>query len=167
MARIQKIPDTWTLEIHVIVLKDSRQTEHEEIGCMNTTKQSSAYSNIKRGGRGAQKERNARNKSDKTKNEKKEMSRGRKDQTFQPSWPNGEYLWISSETRKELISRPKDDDEILLIRITRCKSIIRHARRPYDYDAILLIRIIRCKSIIRHAKIAKKTHTHQEVNKKD
>jgi len=55
MARIRKIPDTWTHEIHAIVLKDSRQAEHEEIGCMNTTKRSSVYSNIKRGGRGAQK----------------------------------------------------------------------------------------------------------------
>jgi len=62
MARIRKIPDTWTIEIHAIVLKDSRQAEHEEIGCMNTTRRSSVYSNIKRGGRGAQKERNARNK---------------------------------------------------------------------------------------------------------
>jgi len=57
MARIRKIPDTWTLEIHAIVLKDSRQAEHEEIGCMNTTRRSSVYSNTKRGGRrGQQKE---------------------------------------------------------------------------------------------------------------
>ena len=270
MARIRKIPDTWTLEIHAIVLKDSRQAEHKEIGCMNTTKQaqnirtsnvvgeelkrkkrskqndttrqSSAYSNIKRGGRGAQKketletkrhdktklsvlkhqtwwersskERNARNKttrqnklsvlkhqtgwerSSKERNARnkttrqnklsvlehqtwwersskeketleterhdkaKRMSRGKEDQTFEPSWPNGEYLWISSETRKELISRPKNDDAILVIRIIRCRSIIRHARRPYDYDAILLIRIIRCRSIRRHAKQRKEdTHT--------
>jgi len=54
MARIGKIPDTWTLKIHVIVLKDSRQAEHEEIGCINTTRRSSVDSNIKRGGRGAQ-----------------------------------------------------------------------------------------------------------------
>jgi len=81
-----------------------------------------------------------------------EVSRGKGDQTVEPSRPNGEYLWISSETRKELISRPKDYNAILLIRITRCKSIIRHARRPYDYDTILLIRIIRCKSIIPHAR---------------
>jgi len=86
------------------------------------------------------------------KKEKNEMSRGTEDQTFEPSWPNGEYLWISSETRKELISRRKDDYEILLIRIIRCRSIIRHARRPYDYDANLVIRIIRCRSIIRHAR---------------
>ena len=105
----------------------------------DTTRRCPVYSNTKRGGRGGQ-------------NEKKEMSRGKEDQTFEPSWPNGEYLWISSETRKELISRPKDDDDIALIRIIRCKSIIRHARRLYDFDAILLIRIIRCKSIIRHAR---------------
>jgi len=55
MARIRKIPDTWTLEIHAIVLKNSRQAEHEEIGGINTTRRSSVYSNIKRGGRGAQK----------------------------------------------------------------------------------------------------------------
>jgi len=103
------------------------------------TRRSSAYSNIKRGGRGGQ-------------NEKKEMSKGKKHQTFEPSWPNGKYLWISSETRKELISRPKDDDDTLLIRITRCRSTIRHARRPHDYDAIPLTRIIRCRSIIRHAR---------------
>jgi len=53
--------------------------------------------------------------------------------------------------------RPYDYDDILLIRIIRCTSIIRHARRPYDYDDILLIRIIRC--IMRHAKQGKKTHT--------
>jgi len=79
-ARKRKIPDTWTLEIHAIVLKDSRQAEHEEIGDTSTTRQrnarnkkdttrrSSEYSNIKRGGRGAQKARNARNqRHDKTK----------------------------------------------------------------------------------------------------
>ena len=57
MARIRKIPDTWTFEIHAIVLKDSRQTEHEEIGYTDTTGRSSVYSNIKCGGRGAQNEK--------------------------------------------------------------------------------------------------------------
>ena len=42
MARIRKIPDTWTLEIHAIVLKDSRQAEHEEIGYTSTTRQRNA-----------------------------------------------------------------------------------------------------------------------------
>jgi len=45
MARIRKIPDTWTLEIHAIVLKDSRQTEHEEIGYTSTTRQRNARNN--------------------------------------------------------------------------------------------------------------------------
>jgi len=68
MARIGKIPDTWTLEIHAIVLKDSGQAEHEEIGCMNTTRRSSVYSNIKRGGRGAPKKETLETKqNDKTK----------------------------------------------------------------------------------------------------
>ena len=205
----------------------------------DTTRRSSAYSNIKRGGRGAQKKETLETKRhDKTKvsilehqtwweksskkKKKKEMletkttrqdeaqrtrtsnvvgeelktkrrrcPEERKIKRFQPSWPNGEYIWISSETRKELISRPKDNDEILLIRIARCKSIIPHTRRPYDYDAILLIRIIRCKSIIRHTrrpydydailliriirykniirhtKIPKKTHTPRGEQKKD
>ena len=139
MARIGKIPDTWTLKIHVIVLKDSRQAEHEEIGCINTTRRSSVDSNIKRGGRGAQNgkkcskqqgttrrssvdskhptwwerssKRNARNNrirqdeaqrtrtsnvvGEELKNGSKEMSRGKEDQTFEPSRPKGEYLWIS------------------------------------------------------------------------
>ena len=58
MAWIRKIPDTWTLEIHAIVREDSRQAEHEEIGYTDTTRRSSVNSNIKRGGREAQNEKN-------------------------------------------------------------------------------------------------------------
>jgi len=86
MARIRKIPDTWTLEIHATVLKDSRQAEHEEIGytkhdkiklsilenqrwwersskrketleTKDTIRRCSVYSNINAGGRGAQNEK--------------------------------------------------------------------------------------------------------------
>jgi len=58
MAQKRKKPDTWTLEIHVIVLKDSRRAEHEEIGYTKTTRRSSVYSNINAGGRGAHNDKN-------------------------------------------------------------------------------------------------------------
>ena len=124
MARIRKIPDTWTLEIHAIVLKDSSRAEHEEIGCTKTTrhdkKKLSVLEHQTWWERSSKTKRNARNNKtrqeeaqctrtsnvvgEELKKRKKEISRGKEDQTFEPSWPNGEYLWISSETRKELIS---------------------------------------------------------------
>ena len=143
-----------------------------------TTRRSSEYSNINAGGRGAQRRKEVpetkRKQHDKTKlkstrtptlvgeelkGRTSKISGRKEDQTFEPWWPNGKYLWISYETRKELISRPKDYDEILLIRITRCKNIIRHAERLNDYNDILFIRTIGCKNSIRYAKRQKKTHT--------
>jgi len=53
MARIRKIPDTWTLEIHAIVLKNSRQAEHEEIGYKTRQDEAQWTRTPNAGGRGA------------------------------------------------------------------------------------------------------------------
>jgi len=98
MARIRKIPDTWTLEIHVIVLKDSRQAEHEEIGCMNTTRRSSVYSNTKRGGRGAQKK------------EMLETKTTRQDEAQRTRTPNV----LAEELKRKKCSKQKRHDKMKL-----------------------------------------------------
>jgi len=60
------------------------------------TRRSSLYSSIDSGGRGAQK------------NEKPAVWKKGKSNVGTITAKNGRYLWISSETRKELISRPND-----------------------------------------------------------
>jgi len=223
MGRIRTIPDTWTLEIHAIVLKDSRQSrtrgnwlhEHDKMKLSvlehqtwwersskernarnkkDTTRRSSAYSNTKRGGRGAQKKETLETKKrtpqdeaqyTRTPNVVEEELKKRKKGDIQRKGRSN--VWTMMAKRRVLMDLFWDQkgidiptegwwrnsfdknyrmqehhttckatvrfqDAILLIRIIRCRSIIRHARRPYDYDAILLISIIRCRSIIRHAR---------------
>ena len=96
MARIRKIPDTWTLEIHAIVLKDSRPAEHEEIGCMKTTRWSSAYSNIKRGGRGAQKKETLENKTTRWSSAYSNIKRGGRGAEKKETLENKTTRWSSA-----------------------------------------------------------------------
>jgi len=117
MAQIRKIPDTWTLETYAIVLKDSRQAEHEEIGCTNTTR----WAQFTRTSTLVGEELKNTKKRTKQIHNKTKLSvleyqrwwessskvksiqrKGRSNVgTIMATW---RYLWIPSEIRKEMIS---------------------------------------------------------------
>jgi len=107
MTRIRKIPDTWTLEIHAIVLKDSRRAEHEEIGCTRHNKTGSVYSNTNAGGRGARNEK---------KRSKQQNTTRRARYTRTPTLV-GEEL----ETKKK---RSKQQDTTRRARYTRTPTLV-------------------------------------------